>query len=126
MKFDGVNHVGGRPKGVRNRLSHEFITALLKDFEEGGAAAIKIARLEDPLRYITIVASLMPRELAVEHNQLGDLSDDEVSALLEYVREQQAKLIEQPAPRIAKKRPLPVVQDTPPRIKVVGVLPDGR
>jgi hypothetical protein len=105
MKFDGVNHVGGRPKGARNRLSHEFITALLKDFEEGGAAAIKIARLEDPLRYITIVASLMPKELAVEHNQLGDLSDDEVSALLEYVREQRAKLIEaKPSPRMIPAR----------------------
>jgi hypothetical protein len=112
MKFgtsDGKGgiHKGGRPRGSRNRLASEFLEALLKDFKEGGAAAIKIARLEDPLRYIAIVASLMPKELAVEHGQLGELSDDEVSALLEYVREQRAKLIEH-KPRMIeadKKRP---------------------
>jgi hypothetical protein len=114
-KFGEDGHVGGRPKGVRNRLSHEFITALLKDFEEGGAAALKVARLEDPLKYIAIVASLMPRELAVEHSQLGDLSDDEVNALLEYVREQRAKLIEH------KPNKAPAITDKGPR--VVGVLP---
>jgi hypothetical protein len=128
MKFDGVNHVGGRPKGVRNRLSHEFITALLKDFEEGGAAAIKVARLEEPVKYLAIVASLMPRELAVEHNQLGDLSDDEVNALLEYVREQRAKLIEaKPEPRMISKRRPRASRDVPPvTVTVVGIEPNGR
>ena len=116
-KFDGVNHVGGRPKGVRNRLSHEFIAALLKDFEEGGAAAIKIARLEEPVKYLAIVAALMPRELAVEHNQLGDLSDDEVNALLEHVQIERAKLIEHKPPRMIEAKAQ--------RPKIVGVETDN-
>jgi hypothetical protein len=129
MKFDGVNHVGGRPRGARNRLASEFLEALLKDFKDGGAAAIKIARIEDPLRYIAIVASLMPRELAVEHSQFGDLSDDEVNALLEYVQIERAKLIEaKPEPRmISKKRQKAVAQDVRPvTVTVVGVPPNVR
>jgi hypothetical protein len=114
-KFGEGGHVGGRPRGARNRLASEFLEALLADFKEGGAAAIKVARIEDPVRYLAVMASLMPKELAVEHSQLGDLSDDEVSALLDYVREQRAKLIEaKPEPRmISKKRPKgpPAAQD---------------
>ena len=86
---------GGRPKGARNKLTTRFLQALAADFEEGGATAIKIARIEDPVRYVAIIASLMPKELAIEHNQLGDLSDEELNALLSHVREMRAKLIEQ-------------------------------
>jgi hypothetical protein len=86
---------GGRRAGARNRLTTKFLEALAADFVEGGAAAIKVARLEDPVRYTAIIASLMPKELSIEHNQLGDLSDEELSALLEHVREMRAKLIEQ-------------------------------
>jgi hypothetical protein len=52
----------GRRLGSRNKLTTQFLEALAADFEEGGAAAMKVARLEDPLRYIAIVASLMPNE----------------------------------------------------------------
>jgi hypothetical protein len=121
----GGIHKGGRPVGAKNKLQRDFLEALARDFAEHGEGVIRIVRAEEPVKYFQIVASLMPRELAVEHNQLGDLSDDEVNALLEYVREQRAKLIEhKPEPRmITKKRskPLPVVQDTPPKIKVVGI-----
>jgi hypothetical protein len=94
MKFEPGNS-GGRPKGARNKLTTRFLEALAADFEEGGATAIKIARIEDPVRYVAIIASLMPKELAIEHNQLGDLSDEELNALLSHVREMRAKLIEQ-------------------------------
>jgi hypothetical protein len=40
----------------------------------------------------------MPREVAVEHGQpLGDMTDDEINALLDHVRALRATLIEQPA-----------------------------
>ena len=86
---------GGRRAGARNKLTTTFLQALAADFEEGGAAAIKIARIEDPVRYVAIIASLMPKELAIEHNQLGDLSDEELNVLLSHVRAMRAKLIEQ-------------------------------
>jgi hypothetical protein len=94
MMFQPGNS-GGRRAGARNKLTTRFLQALAADFEEGGAAAIKIARIEDPVRYVAIIASLMPKELAIEHNQLGELTDEELSALLAHVRELRAKLIEQ-------------------------------
>jgi hypothetical protein len=94
MMFQPGNS-GGRRAGARNKLTTRFLQALAADFEEGGAAAIKIARIEDPVRYVAIIASLMPKELAIEHNQLGDLSDEELNVLLTHVRGMRAKLIEQ-------------------------------
>ena len=93
MKFV-PGHSGGRPRGARTKLTTKFLEALAADFEEGGAAAIKVARIRDPIRYTAIIASLMPKELAIEHNQLGEFSDEEINALLEHVRELRAKLIE--------------------------------
>jgi hypothetical protein len=122
-KFGEGGHVGGRPRGSRNRLASEFLEALLKDFKEGGAAAIKVARIEDPVRYLAVMASLMPKELAVEHSQFGELSDDEVAALLEHVKEARAKLIDaKPEPRmisrVRRSKATPIAQG----IKVVGTL----
>ena len=30
----GMKKIGGRTKGVKNRLSHAFLTALAEDFEQ--------------------------------------------------------------------------------------------
>lgn len=119
---------GGRPVGAKNKLQRDFLEALAKDFAEHGEGVIRIVRAEEPVKYFQIVASLMPRELAVEHNQLGDLSDADVDALLEQVREARAKLIEaKPEPRmISKKRPR-ALRDVPPvAVTVVGVEPNGQ
>jgi hypothetical protein len=111
----GGIHKGGRPVGAKNRLQRDFLEALAADFAEHGAGVIRVVRVEEPARYFQIVASLMPKELAVEHSQLGDLSDEDVNALLEHVQIERAKLIEhKPAPAIAdKKRP-----------RVLGTLPE--
>jgi hypothetical protein len=68
-------------------LQTKFLTALADDFEQHGADAIKLARIEDPIRYVSIVASLMPKEFTVTENNLGDLSDEDVHALLARIRE---------------------------------------
>jgi hypothetical protein len=51
----------GRPKGARNKLSHAFVEAFAKDFEEHGADVIKIVRMEEPARYLQVAALLMPK-----------------------------------------------------------------
>jgi hypothetical protein len=94
-KFQPGNPGGARPRGAKNRLAWAFIEALREDFEAHGMEAIRIARIEDPVRYVAILASLMPRELAVEHTRFGELSDEELDALLEHVRAFKAKLVEQ-------------------------------
>ncbi len=73
----------GRPKGSRNVLTENFITALTKDFAEHGVAAIKRAREDDPAAYLRVVASLAPKELhLMRENPLDQFSDEVIAALL--------------------------------------------
>ena len=79
----------GRPKGARNRLQSSFLYALAEDFAEHGADAIKICRIEEPARYVQIVASLMPRELEIEHQTAtSDLDDQQLDSLITQIRQQ--------------------------------------
>jgi hypothetical protein len=79
----------GRPRGARNRLQSSFLYALADDFEKHGADAIKICRIEEPARYVQIVASLMPRELEIEHQTAtSDLDDQQLDSLITQIRQQ--------------------------------------
>lgn len=64
----------GRPKGSRARLAEDFCQALLDDFADGGAEAIRLMRSEKPNEYVRAIASVIPKEF--EGNLTGDLSDD--------------------------------------------------
>jgi hypothetical protein len=87
----GMKKLGGRTKGVKNRLSHAFLTALAEDFEQHGVDAIKIARVERPVEYVRIVAGLMPRELEITETQLMQIPDDELDAFIEFARQRLAQ-----------------------------------
>jgi hypothetical protein len=81
-------HSSGRPKGARNRLQSSLLYALAEDFEKHGADAIKICRIEEPARYVQIVASLMPRELEIEHQTAtSDLDDEQLNNLIIQIRQ---------------------------------------
>src|ERR1035437_2934942 len=78
----------GRPKGSRNKLTETFLDIVAKDFAENGAEAIERVRREDPVMYLKLVRSLVPRELIARHEQSPDidyaeLSDDELVELIE-------------------------------------------
>ena len=60
---------GGRRKGSRDRIATAFLKALAADFEEHGAEAVKIARVERPVEYLRVVASLLPREFEINDNR---------------------------------------------------------
>ena len=79
-------HSAGRPRGARNRLQTSFLYALAEDFAEHGAAAIKLCRMEEPARYVQIIASLMPKELDIESRVASDLDDEQLDALIEQVK----------------------------------------
>ena len=87
----GMAKLGGRTKGVKNRLSHAFLTALAEDFEQHGVDAIKIARVERPVEYVRIVAGLMRRELEITETQLMQIPDDELDAFIEFARQRLAE-----------------------------------
>jgi hypothetical protein len=56
----------GRPKGTRDKLGKRFVEALSKDFDEHGESAISAARERDPVGYMKVVASLLPKQLTGE------------------------------------------------------------
>lgn len=75
----------GRPKGSRNKLGEAFLTALSEDFDTHGTNAIERCRKADPVAYVRVVASLLPKELKVEQ-PLGDMSDDELARVIDVIR----------------------------------------
>ena len=79
---------GGRVKGARNRLSMAFVEALAKEFEEHGAEAIRICRVERPTEFIKIIASIMPKEFEITDNRLAAITDEELDVFIEYARRQ--------------------------------------
>lgn len=70
----------GRPKGSRNKLGEDFLTALQMDFAEHGPAIIAKVREDRPHEYLKVVAGLLPKELNVKTSPLENLSDDELEA----------------------------------------------
>lgn len=52
----------GRKPGSRNRLSENFLKAMADDFDEHGVEAITKVRQDDPAKYLTVVAQLVPKE----------------------------------------------------------------
>jgi hypothetical protein len=71
----------GRPKGSRNKLAESFFDALTADFEKHGASAIVGARMESPLGYLKVVASVIPQKLEVE-KVTSQVSDAELLAII--------------------------------------------
>lgn len=66
----------GRPKGSRNKLAETFFSALYNDFQQHGEATIERARQEEPVQYLKVIATLMPKE--VHLSDASDMSDDEL------------------------------------------------
>jgi hypothetical protein len=79
------------PSRERARLNSEFISALLRDFRQGGPKAIERVRRTQPAAYLKILALLMPREHKVEHrNPVKDMTDEELEAAIEFIQNMMA------------------------------------
>jgi hypothetical protein len=83
----------GRGAGVKNRLSRRVVEDIYADWMEGGAAAIKITRMEQPATYFKIIAGLLPKEVL-----LGTAVSDYDDATLERLAEDLVRQIEQQEP----------------------------
>ena len=83
---------GGRMKGSRNRLSLAFVDALRQEFEEHGAGVIRTCRLEKPIEFLKIVASVLPKEFEFStETKLSELSDADLDTFLEFARRRLAE-----------------------------------
>jgi hypothetical protein len=81
----------GRRNGAKNRLSTKLIEALEADFQQHGEGVIKVLRVEHPADYMRLIGSLVPKELEISDNRLGDLSQDELELAIEYARKRLAE-----------------------------------
>ena len=73
----------GRPLGARNKLGEDFIAALHDDFQSHGVQAIQTVREKKPDQYLKVIASIMPKDINLNVNALGEMSDDD---LIERIR----------------------------------------
>jgi hypothetical protein len=80
----------GRPKGSKTRLTNSFLNDALAEWEAGGKDALRIFRIEEPAKFCMMISSLVPRELMLE-TVASELSDDELDAQINFIREQLAK-----------------------------------
>lgn len=77
-RFVTGNIGGGRPKGARSKLGEAFLEDLLLSWENNGPSVITRVIEERPEQYLKVIASLMPKDLNVNMNQMEDLTDDQL------------------------------------------------
>lgn len=78
----GHNGGPGRPKGSRNKLSEAFFDDMLAVWEEKGRDAIHRVADQDPVAFLRIIVSVLPKEIEVTRgNPLEEWSDEELTAL---------------------------------------------
>lgn len=82
----GTIGIGGRKLGSRHKLGEAFTEALCADFQQHGVAAIERVRNEEPASYVRVIAGLLPKEMKIDSAPLSDLSDDELSRLIDILR----------------------------------------
>jgi hypothetical protein len=78
---------GGRKPGSRNKLCRAVLEDLMADWAEGGAAAIKMMRIEQPAAYVRVMCSILPKELILENSTITELDDAELDHMIEMLRE---------------------------------------
>jgi hypothetical protein len=81
------NGAGGRPLGSRTKLCKRLLEDLFADWQEGGVAAIKMMRIENPSAYCKLMASILPRELLFETGSVSELDDAELDNMITMLRE---------------------------------------
>src|SRR5882757_7294449 len=89
MRFQPGNNYsngkGGRPFGSRNRLCKAMLEDLAADWREGGAAAIKMMRIENPSAYCKMMASILPKELLLENGAVTELDDNALERIDQFL-----------------------------------------
>jgi len=86
----------GRPKGSRNKLAEEFVADLHESWKTLGKAALLAAAWTDPVAYVRIVASLVPKdiEVTVTNVHLERMTTRELEALLRAEEDDPADTLE--------------------------------
>jgi hypothetical protein len=75
----------GRPLGSRTRLCKRLLEDLAADWAEGGIAAIRMMRMENPSGYCKMMASILPKELLFESGAVTELDDNALERIDQFL-----------------------------------------
>jgi hypothetical protein len=84
----------GLPRGSRHRLSECVLAELCETWETHGKDALNRLAAENPVAFVRIVASLVPRQREALVNPFDDFTDedlDQLAAYLESIRDEAAE-----------------------------------
>lgn len=73
IKPGEIRNPNGRPKGSRNKFAEEFLKDFLRDWELNGKKAIRQMRKLDPVAYVKVGASILPKDFNISHATENDL-----------------------------------------------------
>ena len=69
----------GKPKGSKNKLTENWWADLHSAWEAHGATALDAVAQSDPGKFITVVASVMPKEMNV-NTTITDMTDEQLES----------------------------------------------
>lgn len=81
----------GTPRPTKQRLQGVFVKALADDFTKYGVKAVMRAREEDPLGYLKVIASILPKELEIKR-PLEEMTEDDLIALATKLKDMAASI----------------------------------
>jgi len=67
--------LGGRPRGARNVLTTAFLEDLREAWATHGKSALQRCAVEDPVQFVRVVASILPRQLEADVNLFADAAN---------------------------------------------------
>jgi hypothetical protein len=70
----GMEKIGGRQKGTRNKISEAFLKDLHAEWERSGQATLRILAVENPAAFAMLTAKVLPQAF-----------DDEMPAVIRIV-----------------------------------------
>jgi len=79
----------GPKAGYRQEFSRSFVTGIAQDFAEHGVKVVERVRMENPLGYLRVCASLVDQEINVKtpFSHLDHLTDDQLRASIAELNE---------------------------------------
>ena len=82
------NPAGPKP-GYRQEFSRAFVADIAKDFAKEGTKVIRRVRMENPLGYLRVCASLVDQEINIKtpFSHLDHLTDDQLRASIAELNE---------------------------------------
>lgn len=73
----------GRPPGSRNKLSEDFLRDICEVWDKHGKQALFDVAVNEPAKFVTVAASLIPKEMKIETvRRAAELSDDDLAAII--------------------------------------------